>query len=47
LAGHDADVRLYTTPIEMDEVREALGYAKLNLYGVSYGTTTGHARAAR
>jgi pimeloyl-ACP methyl ester carboxylesterase len=41
LAGYDADVRLYTTPIAMDdldEVREALGYQKLNLYGVSYGT---------
>ncbi|PTL83499.1 alpha/beta hydrolase [Vitiosangium sp. GDMCC 1.1324] len=41
LAGYDADVRLYTTPIAMDdldEVREALGYEKLNLYGVSYGT---------
>ncbi|WP_414640668.1 alpha/beta hydrolase [Archangium sp.] len=41
LAGYDADVRLYTTPVAMDdldEVREALGYQKLNLYGVSYGT---------
>ncbi len=41
LAGYDADVRLYTTPIAMDdldEVREALGYEKVNLYGVSYGT---------
>ncbi|WP_430384366.1 alpha/beta hydrolase [Archangium violaceum] len=41
LGGYDADVRLYTTPIAMDdldEVREALGYEKLNLYGVSYGT---------
>ncbi len=41
LAGYDADVRLYTTPIAMDdldEVREALGYEKLNLYGISYGT---------
>jgi pimeloyl-ACP methyl ester carboxylesterase len=41
LAGYDADVRLYTTPIAMvdlDEVREALGYQQLNLYGVSYGT---------
>jgi pimeloyl-ACP methyl ester carboxylesterase len=37
----DTDVRLYTTPIAMDdldEVREALGYEKLNLWGVSYGT---------
>ncbi|MFY0571851.1 alpha/beta hydrolase [Archangium lansingense] len=41
LASYDADVRQYTTPIAMDdldEVREALGYEKLNLYGVSYGT---------
>ncbi|HYH96234.1 alpha/beta hydrolase [Hyalangium sp.] len=41
LAGYDADPRLYTTPIAMedlDEVREALGYQKLNLWGVSYGT---------
>jgi pimeloyl-ACP methyl ester carboxylesterase len=41
LKGYAADVRLYTTPIAMDdldEVREALGYAKVNLWGVSYGT---------
>lgn len=41
LKGYDADVRQYTTPIAMDdldEVRDALGYPKLNLYGVSYGT---------
>jgi pimeloyl-ACP methyl ester carboxylesterase len=41
LKGYDADPRLYTTPIAMedlDEVREALGYEKLNLWGVSYGT---------
>lgn len=41
LKGYDADVRLYTTPIAMDdldEVRAALGYDKLNLWGVSYGT---------
>lgn len=41
LAGYDADVRLYTTPLAMDdldEVRAALGYEKLNLWGVSYGT---------
>lgn len=41
LQGYDADVRLYTTPLAMDdldEVREALGYPQLNLYGVSYGT---------
>jgi pimeloyl-ACP methyl ester carboxylesterase len=36
-----ADLRLYTTPIavdDMDEVRAALGYPRLNLVGVSYGT---------
>lgn len=36
-----ADVALYTTPMAMDdidEVREALGYEKINLYGGSYGT---------
>ena len=41
LAGYDADVRLYTTPIAMedlDQVREWLGYDRLNLYGGSYGT---------
>ncbi len=41
LAGYNADPRLYTTPIAMedlDEVRAALGYERLNLWGVSYGT---------
>jgi pimeloyl-ACP methyl ester carboxylesterase len=41
LAGYDADVRLYTTPIAMDDlddVRAYLGYGRLNLYGGSYGT---------
>jgi pimeloyl-ACP methyl ester carboxylesterase len=36
-----ADLRLYSTPIAMDdldEVRAWLGYDRLNLYGVSYGT---------
>jgi pimeloyl-ACP methyl ester carboxylesterase len=36
-----ADLRLYTTAIAMDdlnEVRAALGYKQLNLYGASYGT---------
>lgn len=36
-----ADLTLYTTPIAMDdldEVRAALGYKLLNLYGASYGT---------
>ena len=37
----DADPALYTTPIAMDdlnEVREILGYQKINLLGGSYGT---------
>jgi pimeloyl-ACP methyl ester carboxylesterase len=41
LKGYDADPRLYTTSIAMqdlDEVREALGYAQINLWGGSYGT---------
>ena len=36
-----ADLRLYTTPIAMqdyDEIRRALGYSKINLYGGSYGS---------
>lgn len=36
-----ADLTLYTTPIAMDdldEVRNALGYERLNLFGASYGT---------
>ncbi len=41
LEMQDADVALYTTPIAMDdydEVRKALGYERINLYGGSYGT---------
>jgi pimeloyl-ACP methyl ester carboxylesterase len=41
LDGYDADVRLYTTDIAMDDlddVRESLGYDRINLYGGSYGT---------
>jgi pimeloyl-ACP methyl ester carboxylesterase len=41
LAQLDADPRLYTTAIAMDDLddaRAALGYATINLYGVSYGT---------
>ena len=36
-----ADLRLYTTPIAMDdldEVRAAMGYEKIDLFGLSYGT---------
>jgi pimeloyl-ACP methyl ester carboxylesterase len=38
-----ADLTLYTTSIAMDdldEVREALGYNQVNIYGGSYGSTT-------
>jgi len=41
LEGYDADVRLYTTDIAMDDlddVRALLGYDRINLYGGSYGT---------
>jgi pimeloyl-ACP methyl ester carboxylesterase len=41
LASLDADPSLYTTPAAMDDlddVREALGYEQINLYGASYGT---------
>ena len=41
LAGYNADVRLYTTNIAMDDlddVRAYLGYDRINLYGGSYGT---------
>jgi pimeloyl-ACP methyl ester carboxylesterase len=37
----DADLRLYTTPIAMDDlddVRAALGYEQINIWGGSYGT---------
>ena len=39
----NADLRLYTTTIAMadlDDVRAALGYDKINVYGGSYGATT-------
>lgn len=41
LDGLDADPRFYTTTIAMqdyDQVRAALGYEQLNLFGVSYGS---------
>lgn len=41
MEGLDADLRLYTTTIAMDdldEVRAHLGYETINLYGGSYGT---------
>lgn len=37
----NADPRQYTTAIaveDLEEMRQALGYEKLNLYGISYGT---------
>ncbi len=44
VASLDADPRFYTTPIAMDDlddVREALGYDTINLWGGSYGTRAG------
>lgn len=44
LAAQDADVTQYTTPIAMDdlnEIRAALGYEKINIFGRSYGTRAG------
>jgi pimeloyl-ACP methyl ester carboxylesterase len=41
LKKYEADPRLYTTPIAMDdidEVRRHLGYGQINLWGGSYGT---------
>ena len=38
-----ADPRYYTTPIavdDFDQVRAALGYDKINLYGISYGVSS-------
>jgi pimeloyl-ACP methyl ester carboxylesterase len=41
LEGYDADATKYVTPLAMDDlddVRAALGYEHINLYGGSYGT---------
>lgn len=41
LAGLQADPRHYTTSVavlDLDEVRNALGYARIDLYAASYGT---------
>lgn len=45
-----ADPRYYTTPIavdDFDQVRAALGYDKINVYGVSYGVSSGLAYTQR
>lgn len=42
--GDAADPRFYTTGhfvADLDEVRRALGYERINLYGLSYGTRVG------
>lgn len=42
--AQDADLRLYHTAIaadDLDEVRDALGYEQINLWGTSYGTRLG------
>ena len=42
--GYRADPRQYTTAAavaDLDEVRDALGYATINLWGASYGTRLG------
>ena len=42
LAALDADPRFYTSTVaadDLDEVRAALGYDKIDLYGTSYGGT--------
>ncbi|MCZ6504208.1 MAG: alpha/beta fold hydrolase, partial [Gammaproteobacteria bacterium] len=44
LTEYDANPALYTTSIAMDdlnEVRQVLGYDKINLLGISYGTRAG------
>jgi pimeloyl-ACP methyl ester carboxylesterase len=46
----DADLTRYTTPLAMDDlddVREWLGYERINLYGASYGTRAGLVYARR
>jgi pimeloyl-ACP methyl ester carboxylesterase len=46
----DADPRFYTTPYAMDDldaVRAALGYDRINLYGGSYGATAAQVLLAR
>jgi len=41
LGSFDADPRFYTTShatLDLDDVRAALGYERINIYGISYGT---------
>ena len=43
LLAEKADLRYYTTPLavdDLDDIRAALQYEKINLYGISYGTVT-------
>jgi pimeloyl-ACP methyl ester carboxylesterase len=50
LASASRDPRHDTTPeaiSDLDQVRKALGYNQINLYGVSYGVTTGLAYLQR
>lgn len=42
LAAIDADARFYTSSVaadDVDDIREALGYEQVNIYGTSYGAT--------
>lgn len=44
LEGLPADPRFFTTSVavqDLDDVREALGYERLHIYGASYGTRVG------
>lgn len=44
LAEFEANPAFYTTPVaadDLDEVRRTIGFDKINLYGVSYGTRLG------
>jgi pimeloyl-ACP methyl ester carboxylesterase len=49
LSGLDADTTAYTTPrfiADLDAVRAAMGFPRINLYGGSYGTRAGLAYLA-